>query len=91
MFSWQGRYDARDVDIRFVTRRLTPEMVLENYARGVFPMANPEFGVITWYCPKPRAVIPPERREDSDLDRGAGLPWARTTPGSRTIRCPRLR
>lgn len=35
-------------------------MVLENYARGVFPMANPGVGVITWHCPKPRAVIPLE-------------------------------
>jgi leucyl/phenylalanyl-tRNA--protein transferase len=48
------------VDIRFVTRHLTPEMVLENYARGMFPMANPGVGVITWHCPKPRAVIPLE-------------------------------
>jgi len=48
------------VDIRFVTRHLTPEMVLENYVRGVFPMANPGVGVITWHCPKPRAVIPLE-------------------------------
>lgn len=43
-----------------MTRHLTPEMVLENYARGVFPMANPGVGVITWHCPKPRAVIPLE-------------------------------
>ncbi len=47
MFSWQGRYDARDVDIRFVTRRLTPEMVLENYARGVFP--DGESGVWSYH------------------------------------------
>ena len=59
LYRW-GRYHARDVDIRFVTRHLTPEMVLENYARGVFPMANPGVGVITWHCPKPRAVIPLE-------------------------------
>lgn len=43
-----------------MTRHLTPEMVLENYVRGVFPMANPGVGVITWHCPKPRAVIPLE-------------------------------
>lgn len=49
-----------DVDIRFITRHLTPEMVVENYARGLFPMANPGVGVITWHCPKPRAVIPLE-------------------------------
>lgn len=35
-------------------------MVLENYARGVFPMANPEANVITWHCPSLRAVIPLE-------------------------------
>ncbi|MCC6586831.1 MAG: leucyl/phenylalanyl-tRNA--protein transferase [Bryobacterales bacterium] len=33
-------------------------MVLENYAKGLFPMGNPGFGIVTWHSPNPRAIIP---------------------------------
>ena len=46
------------MDVRFATREVTPEMVLENYAKGLFPMGNPGFGIVTWHCPNPRAIIP---------------------------------
>jgi leucyl/phenylalanyl-tRNA--protein transferase len=49
------------VEIRKITRTVTPELVLANYPRGMFPMANPGYGVITWHCPNPRAVIPLDR------------------------------
>ena len=39
--------------------RITPEVVLQAYAGGVFPMANPyEDDTIYWYSPDPRAIIP---------------------------------
>ncbi|MEE2718571.1 MAG: leucyl/phenylalanyl-tRNA--protein transferase [Planctomycetota bacterium] len=37
---------------------ISPELVLEGYARGIFPMADPADGSIGWYCPDPRAVLP---------------------------------
>jgi leucyl/phenylalanyl-tRNA--protein transferase len=37
--------------------KLTPDMLLTGYIQGVFPMAD-EDGVIRWYDPQPRAVIP---------------------------------
>lgn len=46
------------MDVRFATREVTPEMVLENYAKGLFPMGNPGFGIVTWHWPNPRAIIP---------------------------------
>lgn len=46
------------MDIRFITTRLTPEMILENYPKGCFPMANPGFNLISWHCPLSRAVVP---------------------------------
>ncbi len=36
----------------------TPELLLLAYARGIFPMADPESGEIGWYSPDPRGVIP---------------------------------
>ena len=36
----------------------TPDLLLAAYARGVFPMADPETGAMEWFCPDPRAVIP---------------------------------
>lgn len=39
---------------------LTPELVLQGYARGIFPMADPSDGSLGWYCPDPRAVLPLE-------------------------------
>lgn len=40
-----------------MTTEVTPEMVLFAYARGCFPMAEPD-GRINWYRPDPRAVLP---------------------------------
>ncbi|MBM3737737.1 MAG: leucyl/phenylalanyl-tRNA--protein transferase [Acidobacteria bacterium] len=46
------------MDVRAISDNLTPEMVLEQYPRGRFPMANPGWGVVSWHCPEYRAVIP---------------------------------
>ncbi len=47
------------MDVRAISEIITPEMILEQYAKGLFPMANPGWGgVITWHCPSRRAVIP---------------------------------
>lgn len=37
---------------------LSPELVLEGYARGIFPMADPADGSLGWYSPDPRAILP---------------------------------
>ncbi|MCG3212075.1 MAG: Leucyl/phenylalanyl-tRNA--protein transferase [Anaerolineae bacterium] len=37
--------------------KLTPHLLLNAYAQGVFPMADPD-GTIYWYDPNPRAIIP---------------------------------
>ncbi len=37
--------------------KLTPHLLLNAYAQGVFPMADPD-GTIYWYDPDPRAIIP---------------------------------
>lgn len=36
--------------------RLTPEMVLQGYTLGIFPMAHPD-GQIYWYSPDPRTIF----------------------------------
>lgn len=46
------------MDVRAISEVLTPGMIEENYPKGLFPMANPGWGVITWHCPSHRAVIP---------------------------------
>ena len=46
------------MDVRATSQDLTPEMILAAYPKGLFPMANPGFGIITWHCPRKRAVIP---------------------------------
>jgi len=48
------------VDLIGITRALTPEQVETAYRRGVFPMGDPDFGVITWHRPSRRALIPLE-------------------------------
>jgi leucyl/phenylalanyl-tRNA---protein transferase len=41
---------------------LTPEMLLQAYQHGFFPMAHPEENhEIYWYAPDPRAIIPLDR------------------------------
>ena len=37
---------------------LTTDLLLEAYARGIFPMAEPEDGSIGWYSPDPRTIVP---------------------------------
>ena len=39
-------------------RQLTTDLLVRAYCSGVFPMADPPRGVIRWYAPDPRAVIP---------------------------------
>ena len=39
---------------------LNPELVIQAYAQGIFPMAEPN-GRIYWYAPNPRAVLEHER------------------------------
>lgn len=36
---------------------LTPEMLIVGYCQGIFPMAD-ERGIIRWYDPHPRAILP---------------------------------
>lgn len=38
---------------------LSPELLIEAYSHGIFPMAG-EDGEIRWYDPQPRAIIPIE-------------------------------
>lgn len=37
---------------------LKPDLMLKMYANGAFPMADPDTGIINWYLPKVRTVIP---------------------------------
>lgn len=48
------------MDLQRVTRHLTLETTIEAYRHGVFPMAEPELGLITWHRPRVRAIIPLE-------------------------------
>ncbi|HLH26630.1 MAG TPA: leucyl/phenylalanyl-tRNA--protein transferase [Chloroflexota bacterium] len=41
--------------------RLTPELVLGAYCRGLFPMARSRRGPIEWFRPDPRAIFDPYR------------------------------
>lgn len=48
------------MDVVAVSQDLTPEMVLDAYPRGLFPMAYVEGHLITWHRPRVRAIIPLE-------------------------------
>jgi leucyl/phenylalanyl-tRNA---protein transferase len=39
-----------------ISTELTPELVLEAYPQGIFPMVEPD-GTFGWWCPDPRAVL----------------------------------
>jgi leucyl/phenylalanyl-tRNA--protein transferase len=39
---------------------LTPELVVRAYCVGAFPMADARGGVVRWYSPDPRALLPLE-------------------------------
>lgn len=41
--------------------RLTPELLLYGYQRGIFPMADPYDDAIYWYRPMQRGVLPLDR------------------------------
>jgi leucyl/phenylalanyl-tRNA---protein transferase len=43
-----------------LTMQLTPQMLLNAYAQGYFPMADPDDGKIYWYDPDPRTILPLE-------------------------------
>lgn len=49
------------MDVQFVTQHLSADMLEQGYSKGVFPMANPGREMITWHCPRRRAVIPLDR------------------------------
>ncbi len=42
--------------------RLTPELLLNAYANGAFPMAVNQRGDIRWFAPDPRGIIPIDER-----------------------------
>lgn len=37
---------------------ITPQMLLNAYCQGIFPMADADDGKIYWYDPDPRAILP---------------------------------
>jgi leucyl/phenylalanyl-tRNA--protein transferase len=41
-------------------RIIKPEVLLQAYKQGYFPMADSKEGDIYWHCPDPRAIIPLE-------------------------------
>jgi len=41
--------------------RLTPELVLHAYRKGIFPMATSRHGALVWLSPDPRAILPLDR------------------------------
>ena len=46
------------MDVRRVTLGLDAKMTEEAYRAGMFPMADPEQGFVTWHRPSRRAVLP---------------------------------
>jgi len=46
------------LDVVGITKILTSADVESAYRAGIFPMADPEGGVITWHRPKRRAILP---------------------------------
>ena len=46
------------MDVVGITRILTSADVEAAYRAGIFPMADPDRGVITWHRPKRRAILP---------------------------------
>ncbi|MCU0241633.1 MAG: leucyl/phenylalanyl-tRNA--protein transferase [Vicinamibacteria bacterium] len=45
-------------DIIGITPSLNAELALRAYRAGIFPMAHPEEGLVTWHQPDPRAILP---------------------------------
>jgi leucyl/phenylalanyl-tRNA--protein transferase len=48
------------VDVVHTTKILTATDVESAYRAGIFPMADPDRGIITWHRPKRRAILPLE-------------------------------
>ena len=48
------------MDVVHTTKILTSTGVESAYRAGIFPMADPDRGVITWHRPKRRAILPLE-------------------------------
>ena len=44
--------------MRSPSREIPPELLLQAYASGYFPMADEETGEIGWYTADPRAILP---------------------------------
>jgi len=42
------------------SQQLDPDLLLLAYRRGYFPMGEPETGLISWFSPDPRGIIPLE-------------------------------
>jgi leucyl/phenylalanyl-tRNA---protein transferase len=49
------------LDVVHTTKILTSADVESAYRAGIFPMADPDRGVITWHRPKRRAILPLEK------------------------------
>jgi len=41
-------------------QQLDPDLLVLAYRRGYFPMGEPETGVVSWFSPDPRGIIPLE-------------------------------
>jgi leucyl/phenylalanyl-tRNA---protein transferase len=44
--------------MRLTRGLIPPELLIQGYMRGYFPMADPDTGEIEWYTASPRAVLP---------------------------------
>lgn len=42
--------------------KLTPQLLIEAYSAGVFPMAQSRHGPIEWHSPDPRAILPLDKQ-----------------------------
>ena len=44
---------------------LDPDILVQAYRQGAFPMADPQTGRISWFSPDPRAIIPLDKFQSS--------------------------
>ncbi|MFN3781259.1 MAG: leucyl/phenylalanyl-tRNA--protein transferase [Candidatus Kapaibacteriota bacterium] len=47
------------------TRIIPPQLLIDAYKNGFFPMADPDTNEIEWYSPNPRAIFPIEKIKPS--------------------------
>lgn len=45
---------------------LDPDILIEAYSQGYFPMAHPDTGELEWFNPEPRCILPLENLRVSD-------------------------